>query len=174
MPDPDDAPGDAPPRADASPAPRLERALVRADEVRALAPRPRTDRELIAVLVASTVAVKKERITRELAYGAGLAGVGVMAMSWLAVPLVGILGAQWWWHRRRHPGRAPGPLSVFETPDEIERLDAARVGLQLAEIVVTARGGRRIALYCDAGRIGEVIAAMQRLAPNARTNLLGP
>ena len=168
MPD-DDAPADD--AADA-PAPRLERALIRVGD-RALAPRARSDHDLIAALVASTVAVKKDRITRELSYGAGLAGVGVMAMSWVAVPLLGVLGAQWWWHRRRHPGRVPGRLSIFETPDEVERVDAARIGLHAAQILVTARDGRRIALYCDASRLGEVLEAMQRVAPGARTNLLG-
>ena len=110
---------------------------------------------------------------REMGYGAGIAGVGVAAMSWFALPLIGILGAQYWWYRRRHPARAPGPLSVFGAPDDVTRIDCTRTGFAVARIVVDTRDGRRIALLCDARRVGDVVAAMKRVAPAAQANLLG-
>ena len=131
------------------------------------------DRALIATVVASTVAYRKERLMRELSYGAGLAGVGIAAASWFAAPLVGILGLQYWWHRRRHPRRVPGDLSVFERPDDVTSIEADRIGLVIARIVVTTRDGVRVALLCDARRVGDVVAAMRRVAPNAAANLLG-
>jgi hypothetical protein len=134
---------------------------------------PSRDRALVASVVRSTVAYKKERLTRELSYGAGIAGVGVMAMSWFALPLIGVLGAQYWWHRRRHPGRVRGALSVFEHPDDVTRIDCERVGFAIARIVVDTKEGVRVALLCDARRVTDVVAAMKRLAPAAEANLLG-
>jgi len=131
------------------------------------------DRALVASIVRSTVAYKKERLTRDLSYGAGIAGVGVMAMSWFALPLVGVLGAQYWWHRRRHPGRVDGPLSVFEHPDDVTRIDCERVGFAVARIVVDTKDGVRVAFLCDARRVTDVVAAMKRLAPGAEAKLLG-
>jgi hypothetical protein len=131
------------------------------------------DRALIASVVASTVAYRKERLTRELSYGAGLAGVGVMAMSWFALPLIGVIGAQYWWHRRRHPKRVPGALSVFERPDDVTRIDCERVGGVIARIVVDTRDGKRVALLCNARHVADVVDAMRRVAPSASANLLG-
>jgi hypothetical protein len=131
------------------------------------------DRALVAAIVRGTVKYRKERLTRDLSYGAGIAGVGVMAMSWFAIPLVGVLGAQYWWHRRRHPGRVRGRLSVFERPDDVTRIDCERVGFAVARIVVDTKDGVRVALLCDAQRVTDVVAAMKRLAPTASSNLLG-